>query len=71
MNGNFGGTLLDRFHTVDSVALDALFPSTSRDSVPTNIRTQTMFREREREREITETGKQLEEEEEVLLKTVY
>ena len=68
MNGNLGGTLLDRFHTVDSVALDALFPSTSRDSVPTNIRTQTMFRERERERE---TGKQLEEEEEVLLKTVY
>ena len=43
--------MLDRFHTVDSVALDALFPSTSRDSVPTNIRTQTMFRERERERE--------------------
>ena len=50
MNGNLGGTLLDRFHTVDSVALDALFPSTSRDSVPTNIRSQTMFRERERER---------------------
>ena len=48
--------MLDRFHTVDSVALDALFPSTSRDSVPTNIRTQTMFRERERERERLENN---------------
>ena len=49
MNRNLGVTLLDRFHAVDSVALDALLPSTSRDSATTSIRTQTTSRERERD----------------------